>query len=297
MAKRINRVIELIEAGEPVYYTGTGDLTYENGLKQASTWADFLITDFEHHAFDVAGLTAFMKGLVDGGPTKAGHRTPAVISTLPSNLRTIEEMRANAWQVRQVLSAGVHGILHTHARQADAVRAFIEECRYPFHKSGREGLGEGQRGAGGQKQPAEIWGVTPQRYTEIADPWPLNPEGELFIGLKLENQESAANSDAICRVPGLAFVEWGPGDMGMSFGNSDAHDPPCPEEMNRVREQIKGAADRNGLKFLCSWSDPSKTDGENIQVLLDMGAHIFSGGGEEKATVGRKMTNRQMPVG
>jgi hypothetical protein len=28
-----------------------------------------------------------------------------------------------------------------------------------------------------------------------------------------------------------------------------------------------------------------------------MGAHIFSGGGKEKATVGRKMTNRQMPVG
>ena len=178
MAKRINRVIELIESGEPVYYTGIGELTYENGLKQASTWADFLITDFEHHAFDVAGLTAFMKGLVDGGPTKAGHRTPAVISTLPSNCRTIEEVRANAWQIRQVLSAGVHGILHTHARQADAVRAFIEECRYPFHKEGREGLGEGQRGAGGQRQPAEIWGVTPQRYTEIADPWPLTPEGE-----------------------------------------------------------------------------------------------------------------------
>ena len=53
MAKRINRVIELIESGEPVYYTGIGELTYENGLKQASTWADFLITDFEHHAFDV----------------------------------------------------------------------------------------------------------------------------------------------------------------------------------------------------------------------------------------------------
>ena len=215
MAKRINRVIELIEAGEPVYYTGTGELTYENGLKQVSTWADFLITDFEHYAFDVAGLTAFMKGLVDGGPTKAGHRTPTVISTLPSNCRTIEEVRANAWQIRQVLSAGVHGILHTHARQAEAVRAFIEECRYPFHKEGRQGLGEGQRGAGGQGRPAEIWGVTAQEYTKIADPWPLNPDGELFLGLKLENQESAANSDAICRVPGLAFVEWGPGDMGM----------------------------------------------------------------------------------
>jgi len=28
-----------------------------------------------------------------------------------------------------------------------------------------------------------------------------------------------------------------------------------------------------------------------------MGAAIFSGGGEERAAIGRKMTNRQMPVG
>ena len=48
MAKRINGVIELIESKEPVYYTSAGDLTYENGLKQASTWADFLIPEFEN---------------------------------------------------------------------------------------------------------------------------------------------------------------------------------------------------------------------------------------------------------
>jgi 4-hydroxy-2-oxoheptanedioate aldolase len=297
MTKRINRAIELLESGQPTYHTGTGALTYENGLKQASTWADFLITEFEHHAFDIAGLTAFMKGLVDGGPTKAGHRTPAVISTLPSNCRTIAEVRANAWQVRQVLSAGVHGVLHTHARQADAVRAFIEECRYPFHKTGREGLGEGQRGAGGQRQPAEIWGITPQEYVKIADPWPLNPDGELLIGLKLENQESMVNADAICRVPGLGFAEWGPGDMGMSFGNPDAHDPPYPPEMDRARETVKKACDDNGVKFLSSWNDKSKTDEENLQFVLDWGVHMISGGGEEKAKIGRTMTGRTMPVG
>jgi hypothetical protein len=67
--------------------------------------------------------------------------------------------------------------------------------------------------------------------------------------------------------------------------------------MDRARETIKAACDENGIKFLSSWSDKSKDDAENLQVLMDMGAAIFSGGGQERAAIGRKMTNRQMPVG
>ena len=65
------------------------------------------MVDYEHNPFDVVGLRAFMQGLVDGGPTNSGHRTPTVFATLPSNCRTVHEVRANAWQVRHVLSSGV----------------------------------------------------------------------------------------------------------------------------------------------------------------------------------------------
>ncbi len=297
MPRRINRCIELLEQGENLYYTGTGPLTYENGKKQAKTWADFLITDFEHYPFNTQGLREFMQGLVDGGPTNSGHRTPTVISTLPSNCRTVDEVRANAWQVRQVLSAGVHGILHTHARQADAVRAFIEECRYPIQTIGQDrGLVQGQRGAGGQGYPAEIWGISPQDYIKKADPWPLNPDGELFIGLKMESRESVANAPFMAQVPGLGFAEWGPGDMGMSYGYSDQHDPPYPPEMENARTTIKKACDDNGVYFLSSWNDKSKTTEENVKFLIDWGARIISGGGPEAAAAGRKITGRKMPV-
>ena len=296
--KRLNRVIELWEQGQPVYYTGTGPLTYDNGKKMAKTWADFVITDFEHHAFDIVGLDAFMQGLVDGGPTNSGHRTPAVIATLPSNARTKEEVWANAWQIRHVLSAGVHGILHTHARQPDAVRAFVETCRYPFQKIGiGKGLGEGQRGAGGQARPAAIWGVDAVKYTQIADPWPLNPDGELILGLKLEDRECVANAHQTAAVPGLSFAEWGPGDMGMSYGLPDAHDPPYPPIMEQARQTIKSACDANGLRFLSSWSDKKKTGEQNIKTLLkDQGVMVVSGGGEPQAKLGRKLTKRTMPV-
>jgi len=294
---RINRCIELLEAGECLYYTGAGELSYENGKQQSKTWADFLLADFEHSPFDITGLRAFMKGLVDGGPTNSGHRTPTVFATLPSNARTLNEVRANAWQVRQVLSSGCHGILHTHARQADAVRAFVEECRYPFQSAGIDrGLMQGQRGAGGQRYPAEIWGVSPQEYTKLADPWPLNPDGELMLGLKIEDRECVANAEYIAKVPGLAFAEWGPGDMGMSYGYDDAHDPPYPPELEHARKTIKAACDDNGVSFLSSWNDKSMDIEARVQFLMDWGVRIISGATEEHARIGRQITGRTMPV-
>lgn len=292
---RINRIIELLEQNQPVYYTGAGELTYENGQKQARTWADFLMVDFEHHAFDTKGLAEFMRGLVEGGPTRSGHRTPAIISTLPSNCKTREEVLANAWQIRHVLSAGVHGILHTHARDPEAVRAFVAQCRYPFQPASAD-LGQGQRGAGGQGWPAHIWGVSPQEYLRIADPWPLNPKGELLLGLKIEDRECVAVAEGVARVPGIAFAEWGPGDMGMSYGYPDGHDPPYPPEMERARKIVKEACDRAGLAFLSSWNDPSKSLEENLRFLLDWGVKIIAGGGQEQAALGRQLTRRQMPV-
>jgi 4-hydroxy-2-oxoheptanedioate aldolase len=294
---RINRCIELLEAGENLYYTGAGELSYENGKKRVGTWADFLLADFEHNPFDIVGLRHFMRGLADGGPTNSGHRTPTVLATLPSNARTVDEVRANAWQVRQVLSAGCHGILHTHARQADAAKAFVEECRYPFQSIGLDrGLSQGQRGAGGQGYASQIWGVTPHEYTKLADPWPLNPDGELMLGLKIEDRECAANAEFIAKVPGLAFAEWGPGDMGMSFGYDDAHNPPYPPELEQARKAIKSACDDNGVAFLASWNDKSLDVEGRVRFLMDWGVRIISGATEEHARIGRVITGREMLV-
>ena len=148
---RTNKCIELLEQGHQVFTTGARELTYEAGLEMSQTWADMIQIDFEHQPFDVVGLAKFMRGLKDGGPTPSGHPTPAVNTTLPSNCISPEEVYYNAWQVRQVLTTGVHGILHTHARSADAVRAFVATVRYVHQTIGRDrGIPEGRRGQGGQ---------------------------------------------------------------------------------------------------------------------------------------------------
>ena len=50
MAKRINRAIELLEQNQTIYYDGghTGHvLTYEQGLKDAHIWADYINVGME----------------------------------------------------------------------------------------------------------------------------------------------------------------------------------------------------------------------------------------------------------
>jgi 4-hydroxy-2-oxoheptanedioate aldolase len=210
--------------------------------------------------------------------------------------------------VRQVLTAGVHGVLHTHVKNADAAAAFVAECRYagigirdsggmegtfPFDTpESRVPIPAPQRGAGGQKRPAEIWGVSPVEYMRLADPWPLNPAGELLLGVKIEDRECLANAEEIAAVPGIGFAEWGPGDMGLSFGYADAHDPPYPAEMEDARQRVKAACDAAGIAFLSSWNDPNQTIEQNVRFLLDWGVRIISPGpdGAEWARVGRGMT-------
>src|SRR5580692_4981200 len=168
--KHINRAIELLEQGQPIYYTGshsgtTG--TFEQGKKDAQTYADYISYDMEHAPFDVAGLSEYMRGLAAGGPTKSGHRTPAVIVNVPVNGTDEAAVRANAWMFNQVLATGVHGVLLTHADAPGAVRAFVEAIRFPVHKQGVDhGINEGRRGAHGTATASKIWGVSDAEYVD-----------------------------------------------------------------------------------------------------------------------------------
>jgi 4-hydroxy-2-oxoheptanedioate aldolase len=290
MATRINRAIELLAQGQPIYYTGTRTRGYDGGKADAQTWADYITYDFEHNPFDLVALRDYMRGLVDGGPTKSGHRTPTVIVTLPVTGTSEMAIRANSWQIAHVLSAGVHGILLCHAEDPGAVRAFVESARYPFQTAGvgEGGLGVGRMGNGGQGFASRIWGLSPAEYMRRADPWPLNPEGELFLGLKIENRRALANAEASLRVPGIAFAEWGPGDMGLSLGFVDRHDPPYPPEMQQARARVLAACQANNIAFL------NQVRPHDVVAMLAEGVRVGAGG-REAAEIGRRHTGRALP--
>jgi 4-hydroxy-2-oxoheptanedioate aldolase len=285
--KHINRVIELLEQDQPVYYTGSHngtEGTFEQGKADAQTYADYLSYDMEHAPFDVKGLAEYMKGLAAGGPTKSGHRTPAVIVNVPVNGTDEMTVRANAWMFQQVLATGVHGILLCHADTPGAVRAFVEAVRLPIHQQGvGKGLSEGRRGAHGSPTAAPIWGITSAEYDQKADVWPLNPNGELTIGLKLEDKYALANAEASLEIPGIAFAEWGPGDMALSLGVT-AQAP----EMRAARNRVFAATKAHKIFFLETMSP------NNVIAEIKEGVRVGPAN-QQAAEIGRTFTNRQLP--
>jgi len=292
-AKRINRAIELLEADQAIYYDGphTGHvLTHEQGRKDARTWADYINVGMEHGAFDMTGLEAYMRGLVDGGPTNSGHRTPAVIVEAPVNGIDGRNVTYNTWQFRQILARGVHGILLCQAETADAVREFVRACRFPHHKAGIDKIGTGSRGRGSEPTAAPIWGVDQQSYFDRCEPWPLSPDGELLLGVKIESPLGVAACEEILSVPGLGFAELGPGDLGLALGYTTLQRRPYPPAMEQARRRVLAACRKNGLAFL-EGATP-----QTIAASLDEGVRVIAGHNPETARVGRAHLKRTLPV-
>ncbi|HVC53932.1 MAG TPA: aldolase/citrate lyase family protein [Stellaceae bacterium] len=313
MAQRINRAIELLAQDQAIYYLGnhTGHvLTREQGREDAHTWADYINVGMEHGAFDMTGLAAYLAGLVDAGPTRSGHRSPTVIVEAPLNGIDEDHVRYNAWQFRQILGRGAHGILLCQVETAGAARAFVESCRYPHHLEGVDPdlpaplrrmhgaagkpalgtLGSGTRGRGSELTAAAVWGVSPAEYMRLCEPWPLNPEGELLLGVKLESPEGIAHADEILAVPGLGFAELGPGDLSLALGYTEMPRDNYPPEMQEARAKVMAACRKNGVAFL-EIGTPA-----NIVGKIDEGVRVFAGHSEEAARIGRAHQRRMMPV-
>ncbi len=287
--RRVNKSIELLERGQPIYYdASTGG--YEEGLQMAGTWGDYIIYNVEHVALDFAALREFMRGLVDAGPTPSGHRTPTVIASLP--LLGLDEatVTAGGWMVQQALAQGVHGVHLARARDPEGVKRFVQAARYPIHKQATDTLGVGLRGWGSHTYAAWVWGLSVPEYLQKADVWPLNPEGEIMLGVKLEDQEALDRAAETLSVPGLAFAEHGPRDLGLSYGYLEGRaDPPLPPEVVAAGDMVLELTKERGMFFL------DNVLPGNVAEQIDRGVMIGAGRREDSAEVGREYSGRTMP--
>ncbi len=199
-----------------------------------------------------------------------------------------DELRANAWMIQQALAAGAHGILLCNAESPEAAKIMVEASRYPFAPVA-PGLNQGFRGNGSQSYASKIWGLTPAEYLQRAEPWPLNPDGEIILGVKIENPRADANVESTVRVPGIAFAEWGPGDHGFYLVGNPATAGgrgDLAPNMVAVRKRVLDATKAAGIKFLNACNEA------NVIDQLKDGVMICTGGDSPAADKGRAYTKR-----
>lgn len=292
---RVNKAIDLLSQDQPIYYytagRGGSQGGFKEGLALAKTWEDFIIYEMEFGPYDPSELREFMAGLVLGGPTASGHRTPAVQVVLPISGWDAATVRANHWVIQQILAAGVHGVTLCHARDPEAVREFVRCARFPHYRKGVDDgpLGEGYRGNGGQGHASKVWGISPKEYLERADVWPLNPRGEVLLGLKIEDRYAMEKAEEIASVPGIGYAEWGPGDMGLSLGYPEVHDPPYNQEVEAARQKVMAACKNANIAFLDVVTE------QNVEERLAEGMRVGAARSEEAANKGRRLTKRPKP--
>jgi 4-hydroxy-2-oxoheptanedioate aldolase len=120
--------------------------------------------------------------------------------------------------------------------------------------------------------------------------WPLNPNGELLLGLKIEDRWAVANAESVAKVPGVAFAEWGGGDLSFSFGHKRFPGFPLPPDMAEARDRVWAACKAAKLFRL------EGATAANVEEQIRAGIMVISAGADPAAAEkGRRFTKRTMP--
>jgi len=212
---RLNGIIRALESGQHAFTTFTPPDVEAAIALQASKY-DGVVFEGEHNAWDIRVLRDCLQYLLNRAHiVKAGSVAPVVTPTvrIPPNGNELNQFFA-----KQALDLGYYGIIWPHISTVEEAYNAVAACRYPRLKDKPLYEPAGIRGDG-PAQAARYWGVTQQEYYERADVWPLNPKGEIFVVLMIEDTTGIANLDDMLRnVPGIGAVLIGEGDLSQELG-------------------------------------------------------------------------------
>ncbi len=237
---RLNRAIEKLEKGEAILGLISTDRSLTNARALASSDLDFVIIDMEHGALDLEQLHTFLLGMTDKAAIlRKGNLQPSVTPLVRITPYGRENLQ---FIVKQALDLGVFGIMfptiNTKAEALNAVRA----ARYPQPKGAQDMEPAGQRGSG-PTNAIWYWGIPSAEYTQRADTWPLDRQGELLLFLQAESAEAVKNIDEILEVPGIGAIFIGPSDLSLSLGVGGV--PNAPELEAAIQTVLKACLARN----------------------------------------------------
>jgi 4-hydroxy-2-oxoheptanedioate aldolase len=216
-AVRLNRTIELLEAGQATFGIFSHDRSLENARALARSGLDFVFIDMEHGPLDIETLRVFLLGMTDKARIMAkGNLQPDVtpIVRIPVNGGDLA-----TFITKQVLDVGAMGVMFPYINTAEDALLAVRSVRYPQRRGVSDYEPQGIRGSGAGNA-GWLWGIPD--YSAKADVWPLDPQGELMAVIQIETAEAVRNVEAILDVPGISAIFVGPADLGLSLGGSGA---------------------------------------------------------------------------
>lgn len=219
----VNRVIENLFQDKPAI--GTFTQTPEKDI-------DFTVIDEQYGDFDVNDVR---KVLVD---MRVNNRPPIVapIVRIPLAVRDAPQE-----VVRQLLNAGVFGIMFPDIETREQATAAISSMRFPQTAGTADQVPPGLRGSGYGSAP-EYWGTNEEEYRTQADVWPLDPAGKLVAMIQIESLAGIRALNEILEVPGIGVIFLGPTDLASSIG---AEGPNAPSVEALVQEVLQVCLARN----------------------------------------------------
>ncbi len=260
----INPVVDKLSQGKSVIGVSTSDLSFENARALARSDIDFVRLEMEHGPMDFTAAKNFLIGMIDKQTAvKKGNAQPNVA---PFVRIAPYGRESSAWAVKQLLDIGMMGIKFPAIDNVEQAKAAIASMRYPALKTSKYREPVGIRGCCSQAAPW-FWGVPD--YTDRADLWPLNPDGDLVSILLIETGEGLKNIDAIAALPGVGIIFAGVlGDMPRSLGVTE--DAP---EMKGAADTILAACKKHNV--VCGF--PVRPD--NIEQKMKEGWRYLDVGG------------------
>ena len=230
---RLNRSIQTLENGDPVFGLFTGNFSLANARALARSNLDYILIDMEHTAHDMETLQEFLLVMTDKMAIvrqgNAQMRTTPIVR-LPANGRNDPE-----WLVKQILDIGAFGIMFPYVETGEEALRAVKAMRYPQPRGSEIAEPTGHRGSS-PGVASWYWGA--MDYVQRADTWPLNARGELLAVMQIESVAGVQNAEDIITTPGVGAIFVGPADLSMSMGLPGNH-PEVQAAIDSVVELCK----------------------------------------------------------
>ncbi|MBX6372740.1 MAG: aldolase [Acetobacteraceae bacterium] len=257
---RLNGAIGALESGKPAFVT-FAPAEVSTAIALSSTAYDGVVFEMEHGAYDIRALRDCLQYMLNRRQIlESGSLAPAVtpMVRIPPNGGEM-----NQWIAKQVLDAGVYGVIWPHVSTVEEARNAVAACRYPRPPGAPYAEPAGQRGDA-PMAAARYWGLTQQEYYRRADTWPLNPLGEILVGIMCEEVKAIRNLPRILEeVPGIAVVIIGEGDLSQDLGIPRQYEHPTL--LSAIAEVVAICKEHNVVV------GHPHVDARNVEALLAQG--------------------------